>query len=395
MELIYKDFPAKRISPLDGIYFYGYYDIQPFCKDLHLAHKVSFMDRVQKRGDMARVGLLDVNTSKFECLDATEAWNFQQGAMLQWMPGSDEEIVYNCILGSEYAAVIHNIRTGHKRYLEKPVANLSPKGDYALSINFSRLYDFRAGYGYASIADPFYHDNHSDKDGIWLTDLKTGKSRLIISLDRIWEFCGGYFKGVDKKIVINHITFNTDGSRFLFILRDFPEPDKRHMNALITANTDGSDMFLLSDFGMQSHYHWIDPERVIFFSDGKELACCRDKAHNYILRDKTYEGELVADGFFCRDNHMSFSADRKLLLNDTYPDANKMQHLRIASIEKDVCVEIGSYYALINPSNSWSCDLHPCWNRDGSRISFDSTHEGIRGIYMVEVDPIRKHIDSL
>lgn len=395
MKLSYKSFPAKRISPLDGHYFFGYYDLQPFSGDMHLAHKVGFMDRVQRRGDVAEIGLLDVNTEKFECLDTTEAWNFQQGAMLQWMPGSNEEIIYNCKAGLDYAAVVLNIKTGQKRYLDKPVANVSPMGDYALSINFHRLYDFRAGYGYASMGDPFYYQNHSAEDGIYLTDLKTGKSRMILSLAQIWDFCGSFFKGVDKKIIINHITFNTDGSRFLFIVRDFPEPGKNHMNALITANRDGSDLFLLSGFGMQSHYHWIDSERVIFFTDGKELECCRGWAHNYILKDKTYEGEMVADGFFCWDNHMTFSPDRKLLLNDTYPDGNKLQYLRVASLEKDICLELGRYNAMIDANAAWCCDLHPRWNRDGSRISFDSTHEGRRGIYMVETEPVREYINSL
>ena len=31
------------------------------------------------------------------------------------------------------------------------------------------------------------------------------------------------------------------------------------------------------------------------------------------------------------------------------------------------------------------CDLHPRWNRKGNAITFDSTHEGFRGIYRVEL----------
>ena len=395
MELISKSFPVKRISPTDGQYFFGYYDLQPFCQDLHLVHMVNFMDRVHVQGDVAQIGLLDVNTEKFEYLDTTEAWNFQQGAMLQWLPGSSEEIIYNCKLGMDYGAVILNIRTGQKRYLDQPVANVSPMGDYALSVNFPRLYNFRAGYGYANAGDPFYYHNHSDKDGVWLTDLKTGSSRLVLSLAQLWDMVSSYYNDVDKKMIINHITFNTDGTRFLLLLRDFPAPGKGHITSIITANTDGSDPFLLSAPGVQSHYHWIDPEQVIFFSDGKELACSRGWANNYILRDKTYEGQMVADGFFLWDNHMSYSPDRKLLLNDTYPEDHQMQHLRVADLEKNICLELGSFYAMISAYDTWCCDLHPRWNRDGSRISFDSTHEGFRGVYMIEMDPVREYIASL
>ena len=386
MKLLEKSYHAKRISPAGGEYFFGYYDLQAFCGNLHLTHKLNFTDRLQKRGDMAEVGLLDINTAKYEKLDITGAWNFQQGAMLQWNPlKPTEEIIYNSLSDGDYGATVLNIHSGKKRFLDRPVANVSPKGDYALSINFDRMYDFRPGYGYAQYGDPFYYQRHSAKDGVFLTDLKTGKSRLIVSMKQIWEFSCDFFGSTDPKLVINHITFNTDGTRFLLLVRNFPDSGKSHQTAIITANTDGSNLYLLSDYGVQSHYYWRDPEHVIFYAGGRELACARGWANNYILTDKTHEGEMIADGFFAGDNHMSYSPDRKLLLTDTYPDERRMQRLRIYSFENNICVDLGRFYSM--PSNiiDLRCDLHPRWDQDGRRISFDSTHEGFRGVYMVDV----------
>lgn len=311
--------------------------------------------------------------------------------MLQWNPlAPEDEVIYNSLGDGDYNATILNIHTGKKRFLDRPVANISPKGDYALSINMSRLYDFRPGYGYAEYGDPFYWKNHSADDGIFLTDMKTGKSRLIISMEQIWEFSKGYFNGKDQKLVINHITFNTDGSRFLFLVRNFPPAGGKHATAIITANTDGSDMFLLSDYGIQSHYFWLDKEHVIFYSDGKELSCSRGKASNYILKDKTYEGELVGGGYFNRDNHMSYSPNRKLMITDTYPDDRIMQPLKVISIEKDLCVELGRFYSIKRSVTDLRCDLHPRWNQDGSMISFDSTHEGQRGVYVMDMEQVKE-----
>lgn len=76
MKLLEKSFHAKRISPLDGEYFFGYYDLQPFCGDLHLTHKIERADKLHKKGDRAEIGLLNINTSKYEKLDTTGAWNF-------------------------------------------------------------------------------------------------------------------------------------------------------------------------------------------------------------------------------------------------------------------------------------------------------------------------------
>lgn len=393
MKLLEKSFFARRISPLDGEYFFGYYDLQPFWENLHLTHKTTFADRLQKRGDKAEVGILDMNTARYERLDTTGAWNFQQGAMLQWNPTAPgREVIYNSLSDGGYEATVLDIHTGHKRFLEGPVANVSPKGDFALSINFGRMYNFRPGYGYADYGDPLYYHNHSDRDGVFLINMKTGKSRLILSLQQLWEFCGSFFGDRDEKLVINHITFNTDGSRFLLLLRNFPEPGQNHKTATITANTDGSDLFLLSDFCVQSHYHWRDKEHVIFYSSGKELSCARGKGNNYILKDKTYEGEMIADGYFVGDNHMSYSPDRTLLMTDTYPDDQRMQRLRIYSFAENTCTDLGKFYSIPRSTIDIRCDLHPRWNQDGSRISFDSTHEGQRGVYMVEFDPIKEKL---
>ena len=386
MKIINKSVPVRRISPADGEYFFGYYDLPAMRGALHLAHKAPFADRLQKKGDRALVGVIDTDSGKFEELDETEAWNFQQGAMLQWNPAESDEIIYNCVADGEYRAAVMNIKTGKKRFLDMPVANVSPKGDYALSVNFSRIYDFRPGYGYASFADRFYYKNHPEDDGIFLTDIKTGKSKMIISLDELWNFAGSHFNGNDQKIAINHITFNTDGSRFLCLVRNFVKPGEQLITATVTANADGSDMFLLSDFAIQSHYNWRDRENVIFYASGKELSCSRGWANNYILRDKSHSGEPVADYFFVGDNHMSYSPDRSLLLADTYPDGNRMQALRIYDFAKDILINIGKFYSLPRSVIDIRCDLHPRWDNEGKRISFDSTHEGIRGIYMTDID---------
>lgn len=390
MKVIKKSYYAKRISPLDGEYFFGYYDLQPFNGNLHLTHKIADANKLHECGDTAEVGLLDMNTEKYERLDTTGAWCFQQGAMLQWNPSAPkDEVIYNSLGDGDYNATILNIHNGKKRFLDRPVANVSPTGEYALSINMARLYDFRPGYGYAEYRDPFYWKKHSSEDGIFLTDMKTGKSRLIISMEQIWEFSKNFFCGKDQKMVVNHITFNTDGSRFLFLVRNFPEPGRTHDTAVITANTDGSDMFLLSDYGIQSHYFWLDREHVIFYSDGKELACSRGKASNYILKDKTYEGVMVGGGYFNRDNHMSYSPDRKIMITDTYPDTRIMQPLKAISVEKDLCVEVGRFYSMPRSSTDLRCDLHPRWNHDGSMISFDSTHEGQRAVYVMDMEQVK------
>ncbi len=378
----------KRISPAEQHFFFGYYDLQPFSENgkYHLAHRVDFMNRLHGAEDDAEIGLIEPDTLKYTPLTTTRAWNFQQGAMLQWNPKNpNEEIVYNALVDGQYVAVTENINTGRKKYADRPIANLSRDGKYGLSINMSRLYDFRPGYGYATVKDPFYSENHSKDDGIFLIDMETGKSKMIISMQDIWDFSGSFYGGIDKKMVVNHITFNPSATRFLFLPRDFHTRTKEiHHTAIITANTDGTDMYLLSDYGWyNSHYNWRDDETVMFYAkiDGKDRG---GELGNYELRDKTTECKRIGRDIFLHDNHMSYSSDGKRLLWDSYPDADMMQSLKITDLSDMRTVSLGKYTSMKPACVDVRCDLHPRWNRSSTSVSFDSTHEGYRGIYLID-----------
>lgn len=387
---------VKRISPCDGRhYFFGYYDLQPYNKSqtLHLSHRADFMDRLQTASDSADVGVIDVESGKFHKLDTTYAWNFQQGAMLQWNSLSPEnEIIYNSYIDNEYHGVVMDINTGKKRYLDVPVANVSRDGKYGLGINMSRLYDFRPGYGYAPIPDKYKNVNHSDEDGVFLIDMQTGKSKLILSMQEIWDFSGSFFQK-DEKLIINHITFNPGAGRFLMLVRNFPEAGKAHVTASITADINGKDLFNLCDYGITSHYWWMNDTYLVWYADGKELTCKCGRLNNYIVKDKTYEGSLMADGFFTFDNHMSFTGDNKYMITDTYPLGIGIMTLRLYSPEKNTASDLAYFHPVNVDCVDARCDLHPRWNRTSDAVTFDSIHEGFRGIYKIDLpDTLKKSL---
>ena len=119
MEVRNKNCAVRRISPGDGFYFFGYYDLPAFdqSEKYHLTHKTSFMNRLQTKGDTADIGLIEIESGKYSRIETTRAWNFQQGAMLQWNPcAPDREIIYNDVLGKDYVGVIMDIHTGKKRF---------------------------------------------------------------------------------------------------------------------------------------------------------------------------------------------------------------------------------------------------------------------------------------
>ncbi|MCG2660537.1 MAG: hypothetical protein L6437_09860 [Kiritimatiellae bacterium] len=343
----------------------------------HLYHRVGFMDRQPAREDSAELGMIDIETKAKIKIAKTTAWNFQQGAMLQWNPAvPDREVIYNVRVGETYRAVVKNIKTRKERMLEMPVAALDPKGRYALSINFSRVFDFRPGYGYHGIIDANKNREAPEDDGVFRIDMMTGKSKLVLSLQQIHSLLQDTRSVVKNgKLVINHITCSTDGSRFVFLVRNFPEHGKKWGTVAITANADGSDLYVLNDYSMTSHYHWQDEQHLLAYAkhaEGDQL---------YLLRDKSREYEIIDRGFFKADGHCSYAPDRKQILYDSYPE-NNYRHLYVYDIHRRKGCKLASLYSAPVSVTDIRCDLHPRWHPNGKIVSFDSTHENQRHIYL-------------
>lgn len=383
--------PITKLTDGDGCYFFGYYDVAAFDAGgkFHLYHRVGFMDRLPTRDDSAELGMINIETKEKVKIAETTAWNFQQGAMFQWNPAApDREVVYNVRVGETYRAVIKNIKTRNERLLEMPVAALDPKGRYALGINFSRVFDFRPGYGYHGIEDLHKNTAAPGDDGVFRIDMTTGKGRLILSLQQIHNLLQNTGSCVKKgKILINHITCNTDGSRFVFLVRNFPEPGTNWGTVTITANCEGEEAYVLNaystntehtaNYSMTSHYHWKDEHSLLAYAiqaEGYQL---------YLLRDKSQEYEIIDRDFFKGDGHCSYSPDRTRILYDSYPKDN-YRPLYVYDIHGRKGHTLALLYSVPLITDA-RCDLHPRWHPNGRMISFDSTHENQRHIYLARL----------
>lgn len=380
--------PVRRISPKDGTYqyFFGYYDIPAFSKEdqYHLCNRVKFLNHLPTAEDINEIGMLDVKSGEFTKLAETNAWNFQQGSLLQWNPlAPDKEIIYNVWDTGKYRSVIKNICTNKKRALDRALANVSPNGKFGLSINFSRVYDFRAGYGYCNQKDPWVNEAAPEEDGIFLVDMQTGSSRQIISYQRLSELFNTDEHLKSKKIVINHITFNQTSDRFLFLVRYFPDINDKASwkTGLGTSDLEGN-IYLLREYTFASHYHWKDGKKILIFAD------CGDGDALYEIEDLSCSYKKFSLDFFPKDIHCSYSPDRRFILGDGYPDAEGYRNLYLYNTENDKGVLLGRFFSSPDCLSDFRCDLHARWNNQGTAISFDSTHEGFRGVYMMDLEKV-------
>ncbi|MBX3400924.1 MAG: hypothetical protein KF873_19500 [Gemmataceae bacterium] len=377
--------PARAVTKGPKHHWFGYYDKCPWDKTGRylLAMESEFCDRPPTAKDAIAVGMVDLKgDDKFIPLDTTRAWSWQQGTMLQWLGSApDREVIYNSIVDGKPAAIVRDVHSGKTRTLARPIYAVSNDGKQAVTLDFARLHRLRPGYGYASYDERFVNDPAPEQLGIWHLELATGKDRQILSLKQLAAFQpDARFTGAHHWV--NHLQFNPGGTRFVFLHR-WRVDLKPWSTRIFTAKPDGTDLRLHLDTGMVSHFDWRDDSTILAWvktpKDGNKFALI-DVATNGLT--------LVGDGVLTQDGHCSYSPDRKWILNDTYPDKNRLQWLMLYHPEKNRRYDLNQFHSPKQFTGPFRCDMHPRWNRDGTQVCFDGCHEPERQVYVVDVREI-------
>lgn len=380
-------FPVVAVTSGPKHHFFGYYDKCPWNKSekLLLSNEVDFIGRQPKKGELLTVGMIDLeNGNKFIPLGKTAAWGWQQGCMLQWL-GSDTEhsVIYNTFKDGQYKSIIKNVATGAERILPMPIYDPSRDGKQAVTLDFARLERLRPGYGYIAMDDTSKNDPAPKDRGIWWMDLKTGKTKLVVTLDQL-------ARNRPKKNFenahhwVNHLLFNPSGSRFIFLHR-WGVPGKGWQTRLYTAKPDGTDLRLVIDTGMVSHFDWMDDDTILAWTQ-----TAKGERAFFLIDDKSGEMTKFGGEILDRDGHCSYSPDRNWVLNDTYPDRQRNQTLMLIRLSDMKRFDLGKFFLPPELRGPFRCDLHPRWNRDGTKVCFDSAHEPTRQLYVIDVRKLTK-----
>lgn len=371
---------AKIITPDDGYhYFFGYYDLRASQGRRHLAHRVPFMDRLPVAEDVAQLGYLE--DGKFTAFAETTAWNFQQGALLQYHPILADTVFYNTVWEGKFCTATHNYRTGEKRFTDRPAATVSGDGKWGLSVNFGRIYAFRAGYGYAGAEDAGKDINAPCDDGIFLTDMTSGNSRLLVSYARLAEICG---YPAEQKILVNHINFGPDNGQYVALLRNFPIPGvKGWRTTMLVGDLNGNVRVLLRQTYV-SHYIWANSRYVFAHCSAETME--KKSLYRICVADGSWK-EFDMPLFHCKgetDLHCNTSPEGRYIIGDTYPREG-MRSIEAINLKTGACRTLLRAETVIPTNPDIRCDLHNRFVFDGSAISYDTTQNGCRQIAVVDV----------
>lgn len=379
---------VRQITQGPKYHWFAYYDKLQFSPDNRyvLGNEVDFEHRSPTQDDVIKVGMVDLQEGdKWTELGESHAWNWQQGCMLQWVPGTESTVMWNDRQDGKFVCHVMDVKTREKRTLPNPVYNLSPDGKWGISPDFRRLNDTRPGYGYAGVPDPNQDVLVPEDAGIWKINMETGEQKLIITLAQAAAipYEGGF--SPNAKHWFNHLLFSPDGSRFIFLHRWKGDGDKTFNTRLFTANADGSGLYVLDPYGRTSHFVWRDPQHVFAWAFHPSHG---DKF--YLYKDQTNEVSVVGPEKMPRNGHNTYvpQTNNEWVLNDCYPDKQRMQTPYLYHIPTDRRVDLGHFYSPAFYTGEWRCDTHPRSSRDGKLVCIDSPHNKGRQMYLIEVADI-------
>lgn len=392
---------VRRITAGPKFHFKPYYDMQPWDATgrYFLCMESDFQDRSPGPADAIALGMVDLESDEFLPLAQTHAWNFQQGCLPHWM-SSGAEVIFNDRIEDAFRSVVVDVHTRETRVMPQPIQALSPDGRWAASLNFARWGEWRPGYGYAGVVDPFHGRPQPAEDAIYLTNLHTDECKPLVRLGDVLALTSDKDGRKGTPAWLCHLMFNNDGTRLVGLVRwwaprlagnvyktkaniDGAVPERRHCMWVI--NTDGAGLDIVVNDGLVSHAEWRDPDHIMAWANPTF-----DVPPAYRVFDvRDGSDEVVGEALLAEDGHMSYHKDNTWLLTDTYPDEQYMRTLKLYNTREDREVALGRFHAPPDLQDELRCDLHPCWNRDGTQVAIDSIHEGgKRQVYIVDVGSV-------
>jgi hypothetical protein len=379
--------PAEMITNGPKHHWFGYYDKLEFdpTDRYVLGMQVDFEHRQPTPDEQIAIGMVDRrNGNRWIELGRSTAWCWQQGCMLQWIPKSPTDVIWNDREGGRYVSRILNVESNKTRMIPSPIYALTPDGQTGLSVDFSRLNDVRPGYGYVGIDDPNATNLVPDDTGIFRVELSTGAQQLLFSVAEIASRGAPLITMKDAKHYFIHVLANPYASRFIFLHRWIgPQGTGTRM---FTAGMDGRDIRLIDRNGFTSHFIWRDATHILAFSkqpsNGTRFYLFEDAENGKI--------EPVGPNKMTEDGHASYLPNLDWILSDTYPGGGeRMQNPYLYHVPTNRRISLGLFHSPPAYRDAWRCDTHPRLSRDGRTVVIDAPDARFgRQLFAIDVSSI-------
>ena len=130
-------FPTTRVITREPKHhWFGYYDKLQFDPTSRyvLGMEFDFEYRSPRPGDVIKIGMVDLEDNDHWIeLGASRAWCWQQGCMLQWLPGSTTKMLWNDHVAGRFVCHILDTKTKVRRPIPYAIYAVIPDGKSAVT----------------------------------------------------------------------------------------------------------------------------------------------------------------------------------------------------------------------------------------------------------------------
>ncbi|HBB75124.1 MAG TPA: hypothetical protein DC048_11825 [Planctomycetaceae bacterium] len=380
--------PVRTITRGPKHHWFAYYDKLQFDPSIRycLGNAVEFEHRSPRPDDEIEVGMVDLKDGdRWIPLGTSRSWGWQQGCMLQWVPGTESTVIYNDREGDRFVARVVDVTTRRGRTVPHAIYALAPDGRTAVTTDFRRINEMRPGYGYAGLPDPWTALTAPSDVGIQRVDLETGEVTMLVSLAEIVAIPrpGGFGPG---KHWFNHLLVSPDGQRTIFLHRWRTEPG-RFATRIFTIGLDGTGLREINPgAGMVSHFIWRDADHILAWTRHPTEGDC------FCIMEDAVDGgiEPIGREAMPRDGHCTYLPGGRWIVNDTYPQGpDRVQRVYLYEVATGRRVDLGAFPSPADYTGEWRCDTHPRHSPDGRWLCIDSPHTGAgRQMHLLDIGSV-------
>ncbi|MBT3345342.1 MAG: hypothetical protein HN404_20265 [Gemmatimonadetes bacterium] len=396
----YTDFdptvPVWCVTPeTDGCYhrFFDTSPVSPSGRYLGVT-RMRHEDRAPQPGDSCDIVVVDLQEGTTHLVAESRGWDTQLGAQVQW-GADDTQLFFNdmdCDTWKPFGVVMDPIALT-RRHLDGTVYMASRDGREVASPCLLRMSRTQSGYGVlAPEAHVPTNEGAPTDDGLSVTDVATGSSRLLASIADIVEsvldisaYEGGDFYGF-------HVKWNPTGDRLMFVLRwvDRAGEIRRNPNA-ITMRADGSDMAVcFSDeiWNRGGHHPDWAPDGLTGTINLK-----LDSDRLSLVRAKADGSDLAAMTSVQGSGHPSLHPNGRQIVTDVYlheklaygDGTTPIRWIDTETDTEEVLVRINNDPPFSGDIKQLRIDPHPAWDRSYRYITFNGCDQGVRRVYVADL----------
>ena len=390
--------PITCITPDDGFYIHTFYDVCPWSpSSRYLAClRMPRQDGPPNWQEQADVCVIDLKDHTIQTVYSTSAFGMQTGAQVQW--GLTDRFLYFNDKTEKMKGQATGIRldwqSGKAEELAGPIYSMAYDESAAISFNLDLINHTQDGYGCAVKPENRLKlsSRAASDQGLWYTDLKTNRTKLLISLAQIYESIPDKdaHKGLD--FYLFHSKFNPQATRIMQVvrMRDPKTPTPSYEYPILTTfNRDGSDLRIAIPWQKWklggNHPNWLaDGERILInlkIDNIMRLCMTRWDGSDFHLISNTILGS----------GHPSYEKTMRYIFTDAYTGepmalANGEVPLRLIDTKTDRETNVANMFTLGKQDQSiLRLDPHPAWNRDGKQLCFNGAPDGRRQVFIADV----------